>query len=88
MAEAMTYKDCWGQAETYCGSAKLGLLQHYFCGFDHGGNRVANLEFQFFRAAPGDDAFDLVVADFHDDVSHDVPELKLHDFADQTIASG
>jgi hypothetical protein len=30
----------------------------------------------------------LIVADFHDDVSHDVAELKFHDFADQTIASG
>jgi hypothetical protein len=88
MVEAMTYKDSWVTAETYCGSGKLGLLQHYFCGFDHRGNCVADFEFQFFRAAACDDALDLVVADFHHDVSHDVSELNLYDFADQTIASG
>jgi|SRR5580700_10386013 hypothetical protein len=69
-------------------SGKLSFLQHYFCGFDHRGNCVADLELQFFGATAGDDALDLIVADFHDDVGHDVPELKLHDFADQTVASG
>ena len=42
MSKAMTYKDSWVTVETYCGTGKLGLLQHYFCGFDHGGNCVAD----------------------------------------------
>ena len=80
------------RAGVNCGGAyrggRLCFLQHDFGGFDHGGDRVADLQFQFLRATAGDHALDLMLADLHHDVSHDVAELNFHDFADQTVASG
>jgi hypothetical protein len=68
--------------------AELRLLQHYFSGFDHGGNRVADLQFHLINAAACDHAFYLMLADFHHDVSHDVAELQLDYLADQSVTRG
>jgi len=62
--------------------------KHDFGGFDYGGNFVADFEFHFFGAATGDDAFDEVLPDADDDVSHDAAELEFFDGAFQRISSG
>jgi hypothetical protein len=62
--------------------------KHDFGGFDYGGNLVADFEFHFFGAATSDDAFDEILADADDDVSHDAAELEFFDGAFQGISSG
>jgi hypothetical protein len=62
--------------------------KHDFGGFDYGGNFVADFEFHFFGAATGDDAFDEVLPDADDDVSHDAAELEFFDGAFQGVSSG
>jgi hypothetical protein len=62
--------------------------KHDFGGFDDGGNFVADFEFHFFGAAASDYAFDKVLPDTDDDVSHDATELEFFDGAFQGISSG
>jgi hypothetical protein len=62
--------------------------KHDFGGFDYGGNFVADFEFHFLGAATGNDAFDEVLPDADDDVSHDAAELEFFDSAFQGISSG
>ena len=57
------------------------LLEHDFGGLDDGFDFVADLELHGVDAAPGDDAFDHVVADPDGDVSHDLTEKDLLDLA-------
>ena len=63
----------------------LIFLQHYFGGFDYGSDRVADLQIHLFGASSGYDAFDEVLANLNDDVGHDPAELKLRDFARESI---
>jgi hypothetical protein len=71
-----------------CGEITLLLLlfEHDFRGLDYGGNGVAYLEAHFNRAAPGDHAFDDVVANLEDDVSHDATKLEFSDFAFKPVS--
>jgi hypothetical protein len=50
-------------------SKQLIFLNHYLGGFNNSNHRVTLLEFQLFRAAPGNRALDEIVPNFHDDVS-------------------
>jgi hypothetical protein len=63
----------------------LVFLQHYFRGFDYGSDRVADLQIHLLGASSGYDAFDEVLANLNDDVGHDPTELKLRDFALESI---
>ena len=51
------------------------FLDHYFRGFHDSKHRVALFEFQFVGAAPGDHAFNEIVANLHDYVSHHIAQL-------------
>jgi len=64
------------------------FFEHDFGGFDDGRDGVADFELHFVGAFFGDDAFDEIFADAHDDVGHDAAELELDDFALQAVASG
>lgn len=70
------------------GGETLSFLQQNFGGLNDGGDRVSDLELHLFRATARDDALDLMFAHFQYDVSHDVAELQLDDFADQTVTRG
>ena len=48
------------------------LLDHHFGRLDDHGDSVADFESHFFDAAPGNDAFDFVIADLDYDMGHDV----------------
>jgi hypothetical protein len=64
----------------------LLLFEHDFRGFDYGRNGVAYLEAHFNRASPGDHAFDDVVANLDDDMSHHAAKLEFSDFSFKTIS--
>jgi hypothetical protein len=64
---------------------RSGLLNNYFGGFDDGAHGVSYLQLHLIGAASRDDAFDFVIAYLHDNMSHDVAELDLGDFADQSV---
>src|ERR1700722_3369126 len=72
------------RAAMLCVSVLL-LLEHYFCGFDYDGYRVANLEFHFVGAALGNDALDDVFADADDDVGHDAARFDFGHFTFQPV---
>jgi hypothetical protein len=66
----------------------LILLEHYFRGFNHSGDGIADLQLHFFGAASSYYAVDDVVADSDQDMGHHVPELELLDLANQMITDG
>ena len=57
---------------------RLAFLEHHFGRFDDHGNLVALLKTEFFGAATGNHALDLVLSDSDDNVGHDVPERHFH----------
>jgi len=63
-------------------------LQHYFRGLDYSGDFVADLEMHFFGASTGYHAFDEIVPNLNDNVSHYSTELKFRYFAFQSVACG
>src|SRR6266436_1071170 len=63
-----------------------GLFQHHFCGLDHRGHGIANLELHFVRAALGYYAFDQVLAHAHDYMSHDAAKLDFDNFSFEPIS--
>jgi hypothetical protein len=71
-----------------CGRAvkRSILLNHHFSCFDHGGDRVALLEFEFVGAAASDGALNEVVADPNHDMGHDIAELNFFDFSTQFVS--
>jgi hypothetical protein len=70
------------------GFARSVFFEHDFGGFDYGGDFVADFQLHFFHAALGDDAFDKVLSNLHDDMRHDAAKLNFSDFAFQAIPRG
>jgi hypothetical protein len=64
------------------------FLNHHFRRFDDDGNFIAGLQVHFFHAAPGDNAFDFVLADLNHDVSHHATEIHFFHPAAELIACG
>jgi hypothetical protein len=67
-------------------SSMLLLFEHDLRGLDHGGNGVAYLEAHFNGATPGDHAFDDVVSNLEDDMSHDAAKLEFGNFAFKPVS--
>jgi hypothetical protein len=64
------------------------LLNHHICGFDNYRDLVTYLESQIFRAAPGNDAFNQVVANTYRDMGHDCADEDLFHAAGELISCG
>src|SRR6266853_5182497 len=62
------------------------LLQHDFRGLDYRRHRIADLQFHFVGASPGDHAFDHVLADADCHVSHDAIHLELNNLSFNTVS--
>jgi hypothetical protein len=62
------------------------LFQHYFGGLDHCGDGIAHFKFHLFGAAFGDYAFDQILSDADDYVSHHSAEFDFGYRALQAIA--
>src|ERR1035441_5590606 len=77
-----------GRRETNRVVKALVFLEHHRGRFDDDGYFVALLEAKLLRALTGDDAFDAVLSDLDDDVSHDLAEGDFGDLAFELVAGG
>ena len=68
-------------------NCRLVFFEHDFGGLDDGLYGVADLEFHFFGAAAGDDAFNEVMAHANDHMGHDTAQLKFFNLAGEFVAS-
>ena len=66
----------------------LVFLQHYFRGFNHGSDGIADFQVHLLGTSSGYDAFDEVLPNLNDDVGHDPTELQFRDFAFESIPRG
>ena len=80
-------KNC---SQMLCRAARQGsiLLNHHLGGFNDHLYRIALLQLEFFGTVARDNAFDQVVPDLYDNVSHDVADLNVLNFAGQLVSSG
>jgi hypothetical protein len=67
-------------------TSMLLLFEHDFRGLDYGRNGVAYLEAHFNRASLRDHAFNDVVSNLEDDMSHDAAKLEFGDFTFKPVA--
>ena len=64
----------------------LVLLQHDFRRFNDHFDGVALLKLHLLGAAPRDNAFDKVVSNADDDMSHDITKLNFFDLVGKLVA--
>src|SRR5215831_3443886 len=72
----------------YRESHALFLLEHDFGGLDNGCHYVTDFEIHLFCASASDHAFNEIVSNLNDNVSHYSTELKFRYFTRQRIACG
>jgi hypothetical protein len=63
-------------------------LEHYFCGLDYSHDCVADFERHLFCASAGYHAFDEIVSNLDDNMSHYSTELKFRYLAFKPVARG
>src|SRR5580692_4287331 len=64
------------------------LLEHHLSRLDHHCDNITLLQCHLFGASSGDHAFNKVLANAHDHMSHHAAKLNLLDCAFKLIASG
>src|ERR1700733_2014084 len=64
------------------------LLEHHLSRLDHHCDNITLLQCHLFGASPGDHAFNEVLANAHDHMSHHAAKLNLFDGTFELIASG
>lgn len=62
------------------------LLDHYLSCFNDGNHSVTLFEFQFVGTAACDGAFDDIVPDTNNYMSHDINQLDFFDFSTELIS--
>ena len=77
------------EVDSSCGFKNEGgsaLFQHDFCGLNHRGHRISNLELHFLGAALRNDALDHVLAHADHHMRHHAAEFDFDDFALKPIS--
>jgi len=70
------------------GTAVPLLLDHHLRRLDDHADAVADLQMQIFGAAPGDDAFDFVLANLNHNVRHHIAEFNVSYHTTKLVACG
>jgi hypothetical protein len=61
------------------------FLQHYFCGLNHGGDFVTDLQFHFIGTSFRDYALYQILSHANNNMGHDTAELEFNNFAFETF---